>query len=429
MPNVVVVGAQWGDEGKGKVVDTLTQSADIVVRFGGGANAGHTLILGDRKLVVHLLPSGVAHPDKQCYLGAGMVIDPLGLLEEIQTCREWGLNPSSDRIGISYYAHVILDYHKQLDELRDQGASAIGTTRRGIGPCYEDKMARKGLQMWQLADPKSLRKGIERALERINPQLEYLGGEPFALDALMARYEQAGQALAPHLCDTSRAVHEAMGKGSMVLFEGAQGALLDIDYGTYPYVTSSNTIAGGACTGAGVGPTTIDQVTGVTKAYLTRVGNGPFPTELLDATGESLRDKGHEYGATTGRPRRCGWLDIPALRRAARVNGLTGLAVTKLDVLQSISPLRICTAYRLRDVVLDDLPPSVEDMAEIVPIYEEFEGFSEDIGHVREMAELPVNAQRYLDRIQALVGVPICLLSVGPRRDETIILDNPFGQR
>jgi len=428
MANVVVVGAQWGDEGKGKVVDYLTESADLVVRFGGGANAGHTLVIGNQRLVVHLLPSGVVHPDKRCFLGAGMVIDPEGLLEEIRTCRDMGVSIEPERVRISEQAHVILPYHKELDGLKDQGTGAIGTTRRGIGPCYEHKMARRGVRMWQLARPKELAEALDNALPAVNAQLTGLGGKTVDRDRLLERYSSIGATLAPYLCDTSRAVADAMDAGDAVLFEGAQGTLLDIDYGTYPFVTSSNTIAGGACTGAGVGPTCIDAVVGIVKAYQTRVGNGPFPTELSGESDAILRDRGQEFGATTGRPRRCGWLDVVTLRRAARLNGLTSMAVTKLDVLGTLPTLRLCTGYRLDGQTFDDLPASAKDMERLEPVYEDLEGFNEDITGARSLEALPENARRYLRRVEELVGVNIGLVSVGPRRSETIVLENPFGQ-
>jgi adenylosuccinate synthase len=429
MANVVVVGVQWGDEGKGKVVDFLTESADLVVRYAGGANAGHTLVVGDQRLVVHLLPSGVVHPEKRCLLGAGMVIDPVGLLEEIQTCRDQGVEVEPQRVRISDHAHVILPYHKEIDGLRERGADAIGTTRRGIGPCYEHKMARQGVRMWQLARPNALAEALDRALPEVNAQLAQLGGAPVDRDGLLERYTAVGAALAPYLCDTSRAVADAMDAGDAVLFEGAQGSLLDIDYGTYPFVTSSSTIAGGACTGAGVGPTRIDAVVGVVKAYQTRVGNGPFPTELSGDLDATLRERGQEFGATTGRPRRCGWLDVVALCRAARLNGLTSMAVTKLDVLGGVPRLRLCTGYRLDGQPLDDLPASARDMERLEPVYEELDGFDEDITGARTLEALPENARRYLRRMETLAGVDIGLVSVGPRREETIVLENPFGQR
>ena len=427
MANVVVVGAQWGDEGKGKVVDALTASADVVVRCAGGANAGHTLVYQGERLVVHLLPSGVVHPEKQCLLGAGMVIDPKGLLEEIQTCRARGLRLEPDTLGVSQTAHVILPYHMALDGLKDRGENAIGTTRRGIGPCYEDKMARRGVQMWQLARRETLHKALEKALPPANALLERFGEPAMDSAELLDTYAALGAELAPFLCDTSLRLHERMEQGANILFEGAQGALLDIDYGTYPFVTSSNTIAGGACTGAGVGPTRIDRVIGIVKAYLTRVGNGPFPTELHGPLGEQIRATGDEYGATTGRPRRCGWLDAVALRRAARVNGLTGLAVTKLDVLTGIHPLRICVGYRLDGEPRADLPPDVAEAERLEPEFEELPGFDDDIRAARKWADLPSTARAYLTRMSELANVPIRLVSVGPGRDETILLDNPFG--
>jgi len=426
MGNVVVVGTQWGDEGKGKVVDALTEQADLVVRYAGGANAGHTLIVDGVRLVVHLLPSGIAHTGKTCMLGAGMVIDPAGLIEEIDACAERGISVSPERLRVSERAHVILPYHKTLDRLRDQGARAIGTTRRGIGPCYEDKMGRRGLQMWQLLRPDCLGPALDGALESANRSLEALGGDPVNRAELEETIGGWAERLGPFVADTSVWLAVALDQGKRILFEGAQGTLLDIDHGTYPYVTSSNTIAGGACTGAGVGPTAIQAVVGIAKAYQTRVGNGPFPTELTGAVGERIRAAGAEYGATTGRPRRCGWLDATTLRRAARLNGLTGLAVTKLDVLRGISPLRICVGYRLDGRLLEDLPPDAISVERMEPVFEEMEGFDEDLGRVRAWDDLPRAARRYLERISELTGVSLCLVSLGPERNDTILLDNPF---
>lgn len=421
-----MVGTQWGDEGKGKVVDVLTEQADLVVRYAGGANAGHTLVVDGQRLVVHLLPSGIVHPGKACLLGAGMVIDPAGLIEELEACTERGISVAPDRLAVSDRAHVILPYHKSLDALRDQGTRAIGTTRRGIGPCYEDKMGRRGIQMWQLLRPECLSAALDAALESTDRTLLALGGEKVDRKALELAIAGWATRLRPFVADTSARLSEALDAGAQVLFEGAQGALLDIDHGTYPFVTSSNTIAGGACTGAGVGPTAIHAVVGIAKAYQTRVGNGPFPTELTDATGERIRAAGAEYGATTGRPRRCGWLDAVTLRRAARLNGLTGLAVTKLDVLKGISPLRICVGYRLDGRPLHDLPPDAISRERIVPVFEDMEGFDEDLSDARAWDDLPRAARRYLKRVADLAGVPITLVSVGPERNDTILLDNPF---
>lgn len=427
MANVIVVGAQWGDEGKGKIVDALTASADLVVRYAGGANAGHTLVVDGERLVVHLLPSGVVHPSKRCLLGPGMVIDPEALLEEMQLCGERGFVQEPGTLGVSWHAHVILPYHKALDGLHDQGSGAIGTTRKGIGPCYEDKMARRGIQMWQLAQPSVLAPALRTALEVANSRIRLLSGEPFDFDALFDRFARVGKRVAPFLCDTSRVTHDEMKNGAQVLFEGAQGALLDIDHGTYPYVTSSSTIAGGACTGTGIGPTFIHSVLGIAKAYTTRVGNGPFPTEIAGDLEERLRAKGGEYGATTGRPRRCGWLDGVALARAVRLSGITSLAVTKLDVLGGIHPLQICTEYRLDGERLDDFPAGSADLERVEPVYEQLEGFSGDLQGIRRLEDLPATARAYLDRLARMAGTPIGLVSVGPAREQTIILDNPFG--
>ncbi|MDY0000957.1 MAG: adenylosuccinate synthase [Polyangia bacterium] len=425
MPNVIVVGAQWGDEGKGKVVDVLTADADLVVRYAGGANAGHTLVVAGAPLVVHLLPSGVTHAGKRCLLGPGMVIDPEALLEELDSCRKRGFSVGPEAIGVSHHAHVILPYHKELDGASDQGPNAIGTTRRGIGPCYEDKMARRGIQMWMLTRPELLGRALEGALAVTNPRLRQLGAATFDAGPLRDRLASLGSALEPYLCDTTSIIHEAMAKGARVLFEGAQGALLDIDHGTYPYVTSSSTVAGGACTGSGVGPTQIHAVIGIAKAYTTRVGNGPFPSELKGDLGEQLRKRGGEHGATTGRPRRCGWLDAVALGRAVRVSGISSLAITKLDVLQGISPIKICVGYRLDGETAEEFPTAGVDLERVEPIYEEWDGFEEDIRGVTRIENLPGTARAYLDRISELAKAPICLVSVGPSRSETILVDNP----
>lgn len=429
MANVVVVGAQWGDEGKGKIVDVLTPHADLVVRYGGGANAGHTLVVDGRKLVLHLLPSGVAHPEKRCLLGPGMVIDPDALQEELEACRILGLPVGPDRIGVSESAHVILPYHKLRDGLRERGSRALGTTRRGIGPCYEHKAARLGVQVWHLCDPAALREVIAGALESMAPELA-AHGEPLPdLDGLVAWGLAHGERIARYLCDVPRALAEAEKVGQNLLLEGAQGSLLDLDHGTYPFVTSSSTVAGGACTGAGIGPTHVTAVVGILKAYLTRVGLGPMPTELDDALGERLRQAGGEFGATTGRPRRCGWLDLPALRRAVWVNGLTHLAVTKLDVLMGIAPLRRGIGYSLDGARIDEWPSLPGAVARLRPVYEDLPGFTESLRTARTLEDLPAGARAYLDGLSAAVGVPVSIVSVGPDRSETIIVENPFAKR
>jgi adenylosuccinate synthase len=426
MAVVVIVGAQWGDEGKGKVVDLYTEHADVVARFGGGANAGHTLVVGGQKLVTHLVPSGVLHPGKLCVLGEGMVIEPKVLLEEIEGCKARGLLADDRDLLIAERAHVILGYHRVIDELRESGAGALGTTKRGIGPAYEAKAARRGVRMGDLTRPERLRALVAHNLDEVNPYIERLGGKPSELEHIVAEALGYGERLRRYVGDGSRVVYDAIKKGRSVLFEGAQGALLDVDHGTYPFVTSSSTIAGGACIGLGVGPTVVDSVIGISKAYATRVGGGPFPTELRDAMGEKLRQVGQEFGATTGRPRRCGWIDIPGLRLAARINGMSGLALTKLDVLSGIRPLSLCVGYRVGDEVFDELPLDQDDLAAAEPVYETMDGWSEGIADVRELDDLPVGARRYLTRLQDLTGIPLYLVSVGPGRAETIVLKNPF---
>ena len=426
MAVVVIVGAQWGDEGKGKVVDLYTEHADCVARWGGGANAGHTLVVEGKKLVTHLVPSGVLRPGTTCVLGDGMVVDPDQLLSEIRDLKGQGLLVDDHDLLVGRRAHVILGYHKRLDELREQRAGAIGTTTRGIGPAYEAKAGRRGLRMGDLRRPARVAALVERNLEEVNPVLLRLGGEPFAAAPLVSEALRYGEALARWIGDAGRFVHDAILKGKNVLFEGAQGSLLDLDHGTYPYVTSSSTLAGGACTGLGVGPTQIGAVVGIAKAYATRVGAGPFPTELPGDQGNLLREAGGEYGATTGRPRRCGWLDIPALRLAVRTSGMTGLAVTKLDVLTGVQPIKLCVAYRLRGETLDELPLDLDDLAEAEPVYETVDGWTEDTRGVRDLESLPQAARRYLSRIEDLLGIPMVLVSVGPNRAETIVLRNPF---
>jgi adenylosuccinate synthase len=426
MAVVVIVGAQWGDEGKGKVVDLYTEHADMVVRYGGGANAGHTLVVDGQKLITRLIPSGVLRSGVTCVLGEGMVIDPRGLLEEIDGCKARGLIADDRDLVVAERAHVILPYHFDLDRLREARAGAIGTTKRGIGPAYEAKAARRGVRMGDLLRPDRLRELIARNLEEVNPQLERLGGAALALEPLVADAQAWGERLGRYLRDAGRAVYDAMRRGKSILFEGAQGTLLDLDHGTYPFVTSSSTIAGGACTGLGIGPTHIDSVVGIAKAYTTRVGGGPFPTELTGPAGDRLREIGGEYGAVTGRPRRCGWLDIPALRLAVRANGLGGLALTKLDVLSGTKPLQVCVGYKLDGRSLDELPLDENDITRAVPVYETVDGWSEDTRQIRDLDDLPAGARRYLRRIEDLLGVPLYLVSVGPGRAETIVLKNPF---
>jgi adenylosuccinate synthase len=433
MSVVIVVGAQWGDEGKGKVVDLFTERADTVVRYGGGANAGHTLVIDGQKLVTHLVPSGVCHPGKACVLGDGMVIDPHALLEEIAECQARGLlNRGELLVGLG--AHVILPYHKSIDGLReDHGAKrgkAIGTTRRGIGPAYEAKAARRGVRMRDLLRPQRLRELVAANLDELVPVIEHLGGAA-PLPGEVARWIDdaisAGERLAPYTGDAGRLVARKIAAGAHVLFEGAQGCLLDLDHGTYPYVTSSSTIAAGACQSAGIGPTQIDSVVGITKAYATRVGGGPFPTELHGEAGERLRKAGGEYGATTGRPRRCGWLDLPALRMGARLSGMSSLALTKLDVLAELPEVSVCVAYEIDGKELDEPPIDPDDIARARPVYATFPGWDKLPAEAHSIAELPASARSYVEAIERLAGVPFCLISVGPDRSETIRLRDPFA--
>lgn len=435
MANVIIVGAQWGDEGKGKVVDLYTEFADVVVRFGGGANAGHTLVVGGQKLITHLIPSGVLRGrGKRCVLGDAMVIDPGTLLDELSDLRRRGLLVDDRDLVIGERAHVILPHHKEIDRLREEGKGALGTTRRGIGPAYEAKMARRGVRMRDLLFPERLRERIVHQLEDCLPRLRHLGGAEPDIDAVTAQYLEYGRALRPFIQDATRLLSDEIKRGQHVLFEGAQGALLDIDHGTYPYVTSSTTLAGGACTSGGVGPMAITAVVGIAKAYTTRVGAGPFPTEITGEAGEALRQAGGEYGATTGRPRRCGWLDIAGLRLAVRWNGLSGLALTKLDVLSGQKRIKVCVGYKIEPQpggsgiaeMRDELPTDPDDLQRATPIYEELEGWSSDLSQVREVEDLPPPARRYVRRIETLLGVDCYLISIGPGRAETIMLRNPF---
>jgi adenylosuccinate synthase len=429
MANVIIVGAQWGDEGKGKVVDLYTEFADVVVRYGGGSNAGHTLVVAGQKLVTHLLPSGILHQGVRCVLGDGMVVDPATLVHEIEDVKKRGLLKDDKDLLIGRGAHLVLPHHKALDAAREEAKApgkAIGTTRRGIGPAYEWKAARRGVRMGDLLKPERLAQGVEDSLADANHELLRLGQHTFTAAAVLEQLATLTKILGPYLGDAGRFLAKEVAHRRNILFEGAQGTLLDLDHGTYPFVTSSSTIAGGACTGCGIGPTCIDSVIGITKAYATRVGAGPFPTELHDNLGALLREKGGEFGATTGRPRRCGWLDVAALRFAARVNGLTGLALTKLDVLTGIHPIKICVGYRLDGRELDEIPLDADDLARAEPIFEEHDGWDEDTSEVREMADLPAGARRYIQRIETLSTVPIYLISVGPNRAETIVLKNPF---
>ncbi len=424
MSALVIVGAQWGDEGKGKVVDLYTPYADLVVRYAGGANAGHTLVVGGEKLILHLIPSGILHEDTKCVVGQGTVIDPAVLLEEIRALGERGVSTLA-RLLISERAHVVLPHHKQVDELREAKSNeAIGTTKRGIGPCYEDKAARRGIRMGDLLDESHLGTKLDANLEAWRPVIEALGGVSPDASSIKTQYAEFGDTLRGYIGDATTAVRGAVESEGKILLEGAQGTMLDIDNGTYPFVTSSNAVAGGACTGAGIGPTHITRAIGIAKAYTTRVGGGPFPTELHDEAGQRLRDAGSEYGSTTGRPRRCGWLDLVALRHAVAVNGLDEIAITKLDVLSNLPTLEVCIAYELDGQRLSH--PPFQRLDAVTPIYETLEGWNEELSSCRTRGELPIAAQRYLELIEKEVGCRVGLVSVGPDREDTADLRDPF---
>ncbi|MEO0560029.1 MAG: adenylosuccinate synthase, partial [Bacteroidota bacterium] len=391
MPVSIVIGAQWGDEGKGKVVDLLAPSMDLVARYQGGANAGHTIKWGEKEFVLHLIPSGIFHDDTDCVIGNGVVIDPVALMEEIGQVEALGYSVEG-RLFISHNAHLILPYHKALDQAREKwrDVEAIGTTGRGIGPAYVDKFARSGVRVVDLLDRDGLRKKLTAAIEEKNAILESVyGGEGLDVDQIVEEYVEFDRTIDPYVTDTATLLQDALAEGKHVLAEGAQGALLDVDHGTYPYVTSSHPTAGGCCTGLGVPPTAVDRVIGIVKAYSTRVGNGPFPTELLDATGEQLRSAGAEFGATTGRPRRCGWLDLVALRYTARLNGFTELAVTKLDVLAGLPEIEVCTAYSIDGKTTTRFPTDLRTLERAKPIYETVPGFDGDLGNARSLDDLP----------------------------------------
>ena len=425
MNALVVVGAQWGDEGKGKIVDLIAERADMVVRYAGGANAGHTLKVRGQKLVTHLLPSGVMHPGVRCVLGAGMVIVPEVLVDEMDTCEAKGLDVRG-RLVVSGRAHVTFPFQAAIDRASNAGPRAIGTTGRGIGPTYSDKAARVGVTLRDFVEYERAKDAIAALVELWSSRARAAGVEPPTLDGTLAWIAPLARVIAPLLGDASKTAWEAVKSGRRVVFEGAQGTLLDLDHGTYPFVTSSNTVAGGACTGTGIGPTAIGAVVGITKAYCTRVGNGAFPTELHGAEGERLREAGEEYGATTGRPRRCGWLDLPALRYAARVNGLTALAVTKLDVLAGLPSIPVCVAYRVDGALTDDLP--VDHLHRAEPVYEHWEAWDASIADARDDAALPASARRYLDAIEQRVDVPVAIASVGAEREATIVRREVFAR-
>jgi adenylosuccinate synthase len=423
MPVRVVIGAQWGDEGKGKIVDLLSDQTEYVVRYQGGANAGHTLKFDGKTFVLHLIPSGIFHDNTTCVIGNGVVIDPVKLLEEIEAVRKMGVNPEG-RLLVSESAHVILPYHKALDQAREsaRGDNKIGTTGRGIGPSYVHKIARMGIRMMDILHPDGLREKLEYALEDTNVLLQMLGAEPYSVDTLIPEITHCAEKLRPFICNTTHLLHEAYAGGKNILLEGAQGALLDVDHGTYPFVTSSSPTSGGACTGTGLPPTAITHVMGITKAYCTRVGNGPFPTELHDETGETIRKIGSEFGATTGRPRRCGWIDLVALKYASRINGINELTITKLDVLDAFAEVKTCTHYELDGKTIDFMPLNLKDLERVKPVYKTYKGWNTSTNGIKSFDDFPDEARTFLNDIQDYLGVKMTMISTGPDRSETIRL-------
>ena len=426
MATKIALGAQWGDEGKAKVVDYLTLDSDIVVRYQGGANAGHTVKVGDLEFVFHMIPSGIMHSDKVCVIGNGVVVDPQALLEEIDDLLLKGFS-CDGRLMVSQSAHLVLPYHKVLDRAVEESKEGvtIGTTGRGIGPAYRDKVERThGIRVLDLLDERKLANKLKAAVEAKNQIIEKIYNlKPLELNPILDLYSSYADRLKPFVCDISVFLNDAIDSGKNVLFEGAQGTLLDVDHGTYPYVTSSNTTAGAACTGSGVGPTRIEEVIGVTKAYTTRVGNGPFPTEMHGDDGDNLRRLGNEFGATTGRARRCGWFDVPILRSAKRLNGLTSIALTRLDTLDTMEKLKVCVAYNFRGERIEQFPVDLKVLAECEPIYEEIEGWRSSTADIRSYEDLPVLARSYVDLLVDSIGLPASLISVGPERDATITMD------
>ncbi|MCA0972293.1 adenylosuccinate synthase [Halobacillus litoralis] len=429
MSSVVVVGTQWGDEGKGKITDFLSQNAEVVARYQGGNNAGHTIKFDNITYKLHLIPSGIFFDEKICVLGNGMVIDPKALLDELAYLHDKGV--STDNLRISNRAHIILPYHLKLDQLQEdeKGANKIGTTKKGIGPAYMDKAARTGIRIADLMDKESFKEKLEQNLAEKNRLFEKVyETEPFTVEEILEEYYEYGQQIAKYVCDTSKVLNDNLDEGRRVLFEGAQGVMLDIDQGTYPFVTSSNPIAGGVTIGSGVGPSKIKHVVGVSKAYTTRVGDGPFPTELDNEIGDQIREVGREYGTTTGRPRRVGWFDSVVVRHARRVSGITDLSLNSIDVLTGIETLKICTSYRYKGEIIDEFPASLKVLAECEPVYEEMPGWTEDITGVKSLDELPANARHYIERVSQLTGIPLSVFSVGPDRNQTNVVRSVYSE-
>lgn len=423
MATRIVIGTQWGDEGKGKYIDMLANDSDIVVRFSGGNNAGHTIVTDGVKYALHLIPSGILHKGKTCIIGNGVVVDPAVLLKEISELNEKGIE--TDNLFISDRAHVIMPYHKELDELQEKfrGNGSLGTTKRGIGPAYSDKTERCGIRMCDLIEEDTFAEKVKSNLKVKNLIIEKVyGGKGFDADKIIAEYSEYAKALKKRITDTNAVLFNAIDEGKNVLFEGAQATFLDLDFGTYPYVTSSNPVAGGVCTGAGIGPVLVDEVYGVLKAYTSRVGAGPFPTEQINEIGDKIRELGWEYGTTTGRPRRCGWLDTVMIRYAAKVNGLTGLAINHVDTIGKLDGIKLCKAYKKDGKEITYFPASLNELAKCEPVYEEFEGWKEDISNIKKYEDLPKNAKLYLLRIEELVGVKIKLIGVGKEREQTIVV-------
>jgi adenylosuccinate synthase len=430
MPNVTIIGTQWGDEGKGKIVDLYTEKAKVVVRFQGGNNAGHTLVVNNEKTILHLIPSGILHNHKICVIGNGMVIDPEVLIQEIERLQSRGVMPPNTKLFISDRAHVIMPYHRLLDLAREsRPGQKIGTTGRGIGPCYEDKVSRQGIRMGDLMDKDLFREKLFANLEEKNFWLtRRFGQKPLDGEKIEAEYLAYAEILRPYVADTSLLLYEEARRGSKMLFEGAQGVHLDIDHGTYPYVTSSNTVAGSAAVGCGLGPGYVNNVIGICKAYTTRVGEGPFPTELHNEIGTHLQEVGREFGSTTGRKRRCGWLDLCVVKQSIATSGIGSLCITKLDCLTGLEKINICVGYQLASgEVIDYVPANARTFFGVTPLYETADGWNEPINQARSLDELPKNARKYLDRIAAVTGAEIILVSVGASREETIVLKNPFG--